>query len=105
MAATGEQEGLSEEIFDVTCTICIKKNRVKEARKYCTDCRKNLCADCVDIHIEHIGAPVLVDEFGEEEEASVLTEKCGTHKGELIKLFCVDHDALVCSVCALSEHR
>ena len=105
MATERGEHNLSEEYVDVKCTTCAKKNRVKQAQKYCIDCKKNLCKDCVEIHIEHIEGHTLVDGHGDDEEVNVLTEKCEKHTDELIKLYCEDHDELVCSICALLEHR
>ena len=105
MAAKRGEQNLSEKWFDVKCTICTRKNRVKQAQKYCIECKKNLCNDCVEIHIEHNEGHTLVEGHGDDEAVNLLTEKCEKHKDKLIELYCVDHDELVCSICALLEHR
>ena len=105
MAASGGEQTLSDDCSDVNCTICTRKNRIKQAHQYCRDCRKNLCYDCVEIHNDYNDGHTLLDKLGDDEEENVLTEKCEKHKEEVIKLFCVDHDELVCSICALLEHR
>ncbi|KAH3893252.1 hypothetical protein DPMN_017398 [Dreissena polymorpha] len=37
-------------------------------------------------------------------EAELLTQ-CEEHKGEHIKMFCVDHSQLCCTACVLLDHR
>ena len=105
MASGGGELTLSDECYDVNCTICSKKNRIKQATSYCRDCTKYLCADCVEIHINHIEDHTLVDVHDVGQLDDVLTEKCGKHRDQVIELFCVDHDELACTLCATLEHR
>ena len=105
MATAGEKLTLSEESFDLICTICSKKSRIKQAKSYCSDCTKYLCVDCVEIHIEHNEDHTLVDVYDVDQLDNVLTEKCGKHRDHVIKLFCVNHDELACTLCATLEHR
>ena len=81
---------------------------MEEADKYCTECKKNLCRACISIHDDYNDDHQLVDVNRTEEVdrgTTLFAEKCEKHEDELIKLFCVEHDALVCSVCAILEHR
>lgn len=98
----------SDECFDVSCTICAKKNRAREASHFCVDCQKNLCGICADVHVEHNEHHSIIEGHGKDHVdggEATLTEKCERHPSHLIELFCVDHNALACSLCDLQEHR
>ncbi|XP_060597595.1 uncharacterized protein LOC132751456 [Ruditapes philippinarum] len=57
--ANGEQintDILSDEVFDVLCTICKSKSKNTEGVKFCVDCQDYFCVICVQVHSQ---VPVL----------------------------------------------
>ena len=79
---------------------------------YCTDCRENLCHDCIDHHrklkltMEHkiLKAGKLIPLLQNDIKSST-GQKCNLHSRNEICSFCEDHNKLCCSVCHSVDHK
>lgn len=104
--------GGHELFYDFECTLCDREGKHSEAIIYCEDCLVYMCDSCV---IQHNKFPLharhqLLDQsqFATINKPAVVsfpTKRCSKHPGELISIFCGDHDDVCCSVCKAFEHR
>ncbi|XP_060568304.1 transcription intermediary factor 1-alpha-like [Ruditapes philippinarum] len=113
--ATGKQidtDILSDEIFDVLCSICKNKGKTTEGEKFCVDCKDYFCITCVQIHGQVplcAGHKVLDKSQGKSGTSNVLprapTERCDRHSHKHIDMYCQNHDNVGCSTCMAVDHR
>jgi hypothetical protein len=113
--ATGRQfdtDILSDEIFDVLCSMCRNEGRNTEGEKYCVDCHDYFCVSCVKVHSK---VPVLVghkvlDKSQVKSGTSkslprAPAERCDRHSHKHIDMYCQNHDNVGCSTCMAVDHR
>ncbi|XP_060586833.1 E3 ubiquitin-protein ligase TRIM71-like isoform X1 [Ruditapes philippinarum] len=108
------------EDFDIYCEICDMADIRLPAFGYCVDCEEHLCQSCFNTHrrprpLRH---HQLLDEDHMPQQRKLhglskstsspqtcdLTKPCTKHTKEVIKFYCHDHNALICSVCVTLEH-
>ncbi|XP_060579159.1 E3 ubiquitin-protein ligase TRIM71-like [Ruditapes philippinarum] len=108
----------SAEDFEVFCEPCDRADFRTPAFGYCLDCKEHLCQSCYSTHrrpkpLQHhqlIDNPnmslqeTLQKLSKSGEQADEFSNYCAKHIKEVIKLYCHDHSALVCSVCVALEH-
>ena len=116
----------SEETFDYMCSPCEDKGLMVEAAFYCIICDDFLCVPCYQVHnslkatkshsvfdrdeigkwgqqVKHSTLPTAK---GHQVKHSTLpTSVCPDHPDETLKLLCLDHNTLCCSVCGSLHHR
>ncbi|KAL4241150.1 hypothetical protein ACF0H5_001928 [Mactra antiquata] len=113
MALSGSILKTSEETFDFICTSCAEDNLIKEALKYCVECQKYCCKDCLTSHrrfallkghtfldnssVKLQGQPSSLPAFP--------TKQCSQHIGKIMDMFCKTHDVVCCYVCAAEDHK
>ncbi|KAL4228350.1 Transcription intermediary factor 1-alpha [Mactra antiquata] len=113
MAFSGSILKTSEETFDFICTSCAEDNLIKEALKYCVECQKYCCKDCLTSHrrfallkghtfldnssVKLQGQPSSLPAFP--------TKQCSQHIGKIMDMFCKTHDVVCCYVCAAEDHK
>ncbi|XP_060564348.1 E3 ubiquitin-protein ligase TRIM33-like, partial [Ruditapes philippinarum] len=108
------------EDFDIYCEICDRADIRLPAIGYCVDCEEHLCQSCFNTH--RLPRPLchhqLLDKdhmpqqqklhrsskFTSSPQTGDLTKPCTKHTKEVIKFYCHDHNALICSVCVTLEH-
>ncbi|XP_060566011.1 uncharacterized protein LOC132725043 isoform X1 [Ruditapes philippinarum] len=103
---------LSDEIFDVLCSMCKNQGKNAEGVKYCVDCKDYFCVNCVKVHSQ---VPVLVghkvlDKSQVKSGTSkglprAPTERCDRHSHKHIDMYCQNHDNVGCSTCMAVDHR
>ncbi|XP_060557343.1 probable E3 ubiquitin-protein ligase MID2 [Ruditapes philippinarum] len=113
--ATGGQintDTLSDEVFDVLCTICKSKSKNTDGVKYCVDCQDYFCIKCVKVHSQ---VPVCAGH--RVLDKSLVTsgiikgllrapeERCDRHSHKHIDMYCQNHDSVGCSTCMAVDHR
>ena len=112
--ASGGSIDASDEVIDIKCCICDKKNIRREAEKYCVECKDYFCTPCSDKHkmfSPNASGHNLLDkaDFGSAGRRSGLpsfpTERCGVHKAKLLELYCKDHNEVICATCVALSHR
>ncbi|XP_045216853.2 E3 ubiquitin-protein ligase TRIM71-like [Mercenaria mercenaria] len=106
----------SDEDHQVYCQPCDRDGPRLPAHGYCKDCREHLCDTCVAAHKKHTLSRhhTLLDKNSMPEiisSASIhpcqldnFTKPCPRHIKEMIKFYCQNHKALLCSVCVTLEH-
>ncbi|XP_053389648.1 uncharacterized protein LOC128552632 [Mercenaria mercenaria] len=106
----------SDENRRVYCQSCDRDGPRLPAQGYCVDCKENLCATCSTHHKRHTLSRHhnLLDEKSASETLSSaslhprqpdkLKTRCPKHMKEMIKFYCQNHLALLCSVCVTLEH-
>ncbi|XP_053405682.1 uncharacterized protein LOC123551296 [Mercenaria mercenaria] len=106
----------SDEDIKVYCQPCDCDGPRLPAHGYCVDCREHLCDTCLAAHKRHTLSRhhTLLDKNSMPQtmsSASVhpsqpdnLTKPCPKHMKEMIKFYCQNHEALLCSVCVILEH-
>jgi hypothetical protein len=116
MAGAGQidMDILSEETFDVLCSMCKSKGKNVDGEKYCVDCKDYFCVKCIKIHSQ---VPVLVghkvldkSQVKSWSGASkglprAPTERCDRHLHKHIDMYCQNHDNVGCSTCMAVDHR
>ncbi|KAL4216266.1 hypothetical protein ACF0H5_023992 [Mactra antiquata] len=112
MAFSGSILKTSEETFDFICTSCAEDNLIKEGLKYCVECQKYCCKDCLTYHkrfallkghsfldnssVKPQGQPRSLPAFP--------TKQCSQHIGKIMDMFCKAHDVVCCYVCVAEDH-
>ncbi|XP_060583855.1 uncharacterized protein LOC132740018 [Ruditapes philippinarum] len=103
----------SDEIFNFKCTGCAKRNKKREAVKYCVECQGYCCQACV---VVHEAFPTLVNHNlldkasfksagSTNELPAIPTERCAVHETKIIDMYCQNHDDVGCTTCMTLEHR
>ncbi|KAL4237543.1 hypothetical protein ACF0H5_002257 [Mactra antiquata] len=112
--ASGGLLNASEETFDFVCTACELDNKTLEAVKYCIECQGYCCLACTDTHRKfptlrsHNLLDVGQGNPGSNQPPSLPefpTERCCTHKGKVVDMYCQSHDVVGCSTCISKDHR
>ncbi|XP_053381899.1 uncharacterized protein LOC128549319 [Mercenaria mercenaria] len=114
MAAGGVKETdiLSDETFDLLCSVCKKKNKNTEAAKFCVDCRDYYCSICVKFHddVPALSLHKILDK-GQFQPGPgqvlqmVPTERCDKHSHKHVDMYCQNHDDVGCSTCMAVDHK
>ncbi|XP_045189180.2 uncharacterized protein LOC123546733 [Mercenaria mercenaria] len=102
----------SEEMFDICCSSCKEHGKTIEAKKFCVECGLYFCENCLGFHkiIPSLQSHHIVDSQGEQtqgkgEKLELPTQRCSTHHGKLMDMFCGDHDEVCCGACIAIKHR
>ncbi|XP_060605730.1 uncharacterized protein LOC132758192 [Ruditapes philippinarum] len=113
--ATGRQfdtDILSDEIFDVLCSMCRNEGRNTEGEKYCVDCHDYFCVSCVKVHSKVplcAGHKVLDKSQVKSGTSKAMprapAERCDRHSHKHIDMYCQNHDNVGCSTCMAVDHR
>ncbi|KAL4224342.1 hypothetical protein ACF0H5_017797 [Mactra antiquata] len=114
MASAGHSVSkMSEETFDFICTSCDRENKTLEAVRYCEVCSGYCCQLCTDIHEtfpslrSHNLLGVRQRNQAGKQQPRLLefpTERCGTHQGKVLKMYCGKHDVVGCHICFSKDH-
>ena len=86
------------------------------ATYYCKECRKALCKECKEYHARRQETaqhnPQSLEEIRSESKTESypgiqnrVTWKCHEHKDQDVQFYCSHHDVLICSHCAITEHK
>ncbi|XP_045178166.2 uncharacterized protein LOC123538265 [Mercenaria mercenaria] len=103
----------SGEDFAHSCVPCLSDDQHVEAHGFCVDCQEYLCKTCLHCHKKTKASKNhqlldidKVDKHATTDQTSnVCTEKCPTHRNEVIKFFCPKHEELGCTDCMIMKHR
>ena len=91
----------SERIYsNQTCGICNKSKQKDDQNifKYCYDCDKVICYQCINTHQKQFGSHIKLI------PADLYTSKCNIHKGEDYQEFCFTCNKNICKLC-FEEHQ
>lgn len=110
--AAGESETLSDELIALRCSVCAKKNRIKDAEKCCAECQEYYCIPCSDMHkmfamFERHNLLTKENFHGSVHQGSlphIPTERCTKHAFKVLDMYCEDHDVTICASCIV-DHR
>jgi hypothetical protein len=102
----------SDEDLKVYCQPCDRDGPRLPAHGYCTNCSEHLCETCFTAHRRHTLSRhhTLLDKTNMPQTLSPVTQPdnfikpCPKHNIEMIKFYCHDHKALLCSVCVTLNH-
>ncbi|XP_060580309.1 transcription intermediary factor 1-beta-like isoform X2 [Ruditapes philippinarum] len=107
-----EMERQSDEPFRLLCSPCKRKERNKEADKYCADCHDYYCSDCVKCHddIPAMSGHKILDKDQVKDGTSgtlpvTPTQRCERHGFKPVDMFCQSRDNVGCSTCMAVDHR
>ncbi|XP_060605722.1 uncharacterized protein LOC132758183 [Ruditapes philippinarum] len=113
--ATGGQidtDILSDEIFDVLCSMCRNEGRNTEGEKYCVDCLDYFCVSCVKVHskVPVLAGHKVLDKSQVKSGTNkglprAPAERCDRHSHKHIDMYCQNHDNVGCSTCMAVDHR
>ncbi|XP_052063090.1 E3 ubiquitin-protein ligase TRIM56-like [Mytilus californianus] len=92
------------------CMVCERMEAKSEASLICVDCSDLLCLNCKQHHkankISHNHEIRQINEYSSVAGCfKTFKNQCSEHKGEELKLFCVDHQTPCCSMCVSIHHR
>ena len=107
-----------EEAGHILCDVCSSDEerpseataQAKPATKHCLQCQQNYCDQCSWCHtkIKATASHVIVEtgkELQKEEISLTLPSSCETHKGEEIKVFCLECQLAICMMCFVKSHH
>jgi len=107
-----------EEAGHIPCDVCSSDegtpseatSPAKPATKHCFQCQQNYCDQCSWGHtkMKATASHVTVEigkELQKEEIALRLPTTCDTHKGEEIKVFCLECQLAICMMCFVKSHK
>jgi hypothetical protein len=104
----------SDEDLQVYCQPCDQDGSRLPAYGYCTNCSEHLCKTCYTLHRKHKLSRdhTLLDKTSMPQTLTPVTptqsdnfnKPCPKHNLEMIKFYCHDHKALLCSVCVTLDH-
>ncbi|XP_045163857.2 uncharacterized protein LOC123528190 [Mercenaria mercenaria] len=108
--STEEFENASDEIKNISCSVCSRKNVRREAKAYCTECQEYYCASCTDMHkmFSSMSGHRLLDKSTAGLPSTlqnIPTEYCSIHRGRLLEMYCSNHEEILCPTCAALNHR
>ncbi|XP_053385817.1 tripartite motif-containing protein 66-like [Mercenaria mercenaria] len=106
----------SDAFYDFLCAPCSDNGKNVEALFQCIDCQVLYCNKCVTGHNKYSKNHNIVDSksklFGQAQRhpktfanSGLPTDLCEEHHGEVIKMFCGQHDMVCCTVCIAVKHR
>lgn len=104
------QELPSSEEFQHGCQQCSEGSSLVPAKKYCEQCQEFLCINCCEFHkkVKTARNHVLLD-ISLVKTTMLKTTRptitCSVHTDKTIEFFCPSHDAIICSVCGLLNHK
>ncbi|XP_060580264.1 uncharacterized protein LOC132737044 [Ruditapes philippinarum] len=102
---------LSDDVFDVLCSMCRNGGSNTEGEKYCVDCHDYFCVSCVKVHSKVplcVGHKVLDKsqvKSGTRGLSRAPAERCDRHSHKHIDMYCQNHDTVGCSTCVAVDHR
>ncbi|KAL4223581.1 hypothetical protein ACF0H5_017051 [Mactra antiquata] len=113
MAACGSILKASEETYEYNCTSCAEDDLIKEALKYCVECQRYCCQDCLSAHrwIPSLKKHSFLDNSSVQTQGqprslpALPTKQCSKHVGMVMYMYCKNHDVVCCCVCAAEDHR
>lgn len=96
-----------KEESDVWCCACRHKNKITVATNYCLDCNEHFCEECAEIHKV---IPALLDHTINitaelQGESQTTFQRCKSHIGKKLDMYCLTHGKVVCYICISTEHR
>ncbi|KAL4225108.1 hypothetical protein ACF0H5_015801 [Mactra antiquata] len=98
--------------FAQCCGSCSERGFTKEAISYCQDCEDFQCGECVENHskikvlLNH--NIVTIEKVTSSSQSASGLDKhnhCLEHQHEEARFYCTDHDTLLCSLCAMANHK
>ncbi|XP_060604643.1 uncharacterized protein LOC132757390 [Ruditapes philippinarum] len=107
----------SDEELKVYCQPCDRDGPRLPAHGFCKNCCEHLCEPCFNFHKKHTlsrdhilqnktNMPKILQHSSiDAKKPDNLTKPCSEHKREVVKFFCQDHNALLCSVCVTLGHQ
>ncbi|XP_045161156.2 uncharacterized protein LOC123526176 [Mercenaria mercenaria] len=100
----------SEEKLDIRCSPCSEKGTVKEAEKFCMECKSYLCDMCLQYHEQFPALRLhqVVDKSQSGSDSGVTgapKERCSIHPGHRVDRYCKDHEEICCEACITIKHR
>ncbi|XP_045186416.2 probable E3 ubiquitin-protein ligase MID2 [Mercenaria mercenaria] len=100
-------EGGHEPFYDFPCSLCEKEGKHLEAVRYCEECFVYMCESCVRNHNRF--PHQLLDQrafvkVAQSKLVSFPTKRCLKHPGEVVNIYCGNHDVVCCSSCKVLEH-
>ncbi|XP_053386204.1 uncharacterized protein LOC128550686 isoform X2 [Mercenaria mercenaria] len=117
MATGGKSQINASDVFhDFTCLPCLDGGKNTEAVFHCNDCQIFYCKRCVVGHNTFTKNHNVYDKmsklFGQcnlqpksLSSSELPMDVCEEHHGQVIQMFCRQHDIVCCTVCIAVEHR
>ena len=102
--------GASDEATDPFCDSCFKHSKIRPAAGYCQQCVEFYCQSCLAAHrrmavSERHKILLGSDMPACQADKPVKYELCEKHFGEGKDRYCFDHDAIICGICVIREHK
>lgn len=100
----------SDLIHDYCCSTCEEDDVNKEAEFHCEKCVKFYCNACVKLHNQlhrqhSVAGRHDIAKWPIANAIDDILEQCIEHKDEKLKLFCEDHQRILCTVCHVYNHK
>ncbi|XP_045182516.2 tripartite motif-containing protein 66-like [Mercenaria mercenaria] len=106
----------SDAFYEYTCVTCAADSKNTEALYKCIECQVFYCVRCVAGHNKFTVNHHVVDRKSEKfragrketpvyDSSEMPKDVCQQHHGEVIKMYCGQHNIVCCTVCIAVQHR
>ena len=110
MATSRDVSGSSDIVHDYPCKPCAKHDINVEGVNFCAECQTYFCHGCVQYHNLYYQTHTIFNKSGvisgkikhQPRQGGLACEK---HAGNLIQMYCGEHDTVCCAVCIAVDHR
>ena len=91
------------------CDPCSRESTTIDCHGYCTDCRENLCEECINHHRKlklTLGHKIVqAGKLVPLQNDCKVIQRCSLHSSNEMCSFCEEHNKLCCSVCESVDHK
>ncbi|XP_060565735.1 transcription intermediary factor 1-alpha-like [Ruditapes philippinarum] len=113
MEVPGRTQNSSPKDSAVFCQPCNSDGETMVAIGYCQNCNEYLCAVCLKVHRKQAVSRNHIILDGDNMPKVTLpvvtpnpcSDICTKHENEIVKYFCMSHDAVGCGDCMIIDHK
>ncbi|XP_045199766.2 uncharacterized protein LOC123554016 [Mercenaria mercenaria] len=100
----------SDSIHDFPCKPCSDDGKNIEGVNFCAECQTYFCQACIVHHNKCFKTHTLYNKSGIKSGKIQYQQQsgglaCDKHPGNLIQMYCGEHDDVCCAVCIAVDHR
>ncbi|XP_060554537.1 uncharacterized protein LOC132715543 [Ruditapes philippinarum] len=100
----------SDIVHEFACKPCSDDDKNIDGVNFCAECQTYFCQACVQFHNKCFKTHTIYNKSGVKSgklqfEQTQSGLACDKHAGNLIQMYCREHDTVCCAVCIAVDHR